>query len=204
MESIFDNIANGRRRVLKLKNADCWYDPVFIQKDEALSLQQYILQNVPFRQDEIMMFGKPVMQPREVCWMADAGLAIKYSGLRLEPSPWDEKILKLKEKIEATTNTRFNSVLINHYRNGQDSMGWHADNEPELGPDPYIASISLGAEREFQIKSSDELLKIILENGSLLCMGSGSQQYYKHQLPKRKLLNISRVNLTFRLMLKSA
>lgn len=193
-----------KRIDLKLKYADCWYQPGFLNHDEATDLKEHILDQVKFRQDEIMMFGKPVLQPREVCWMADDGLAIKYSGLKLPPSPWDERIRQLKTVIEAHTGTRFNSVLINHYRNGQDSMGWHADNEAELGHDPLIASVSLGAEREFHLRGTDELIKVNLEHGSLLFMGSGSQQHYKHQLPKRKLVSENRINLTFRFMHRSA
>lgn len=183
-----------------------WYCERWIAAEVASTMMATILDEVPFRQDSITLFGKPVMQPREVCWMADAGLNIKYSGLVMEPKPWHPLILELRHRLEAEAGLTFNSVLLNHYRDGADSMGWHADDEPELGPDPVIASVSLGAERPFQLKmkTGGNLISYTLHHGSLFIMETGCQRYYKHQLPKRKSVSGPRLNMTFRNMIKSA
>ena len=143
--------------------------------------------------------------------MADSGFNLKYSGLIMEPTPWDPEVLVLKQQVEALTNATYNSVLINYYRDGQDSMGWHADNEKELGLNPIIASVSLGASRKFCLKpnqstdgSPTQTISLLLEHGSLLLMGPGVQNQYKHQLPKTTKTLGTRINLTFRKMLTSA
>jgi alkylated DNA repair dioxygenase AlkB len=167
---------------------------------------QQLIEEISWRQDEIVLFGRPILQPRLVCWMADPGIALRYSGLTIEATSWAEPLTYIKHLIETKTGYRFNGVLLNYYRHGTDSMGWHADDEPELGPDPVIASISLGAERKFQLKPKSgpsAVQTILLEHGSLLLMGTGSQRYYKHQVPKVSRPIGPRINLTFRLMQKT-
>lgn len=206
---LFDFLDRSEIKKLSLNDAEVWYQDCFMPEQDANLLLEHLINHIPFRQDEITIFGKKVMQPRLTCWMADVGLSIKYSGLRMEPTVWDPEVLEIKQKVEQATNTTYNSVLINYYRDGQDSMGWHADNEQELGPDPKIASLSLGQTRKFSLKSntvkgsSAEVLNLLLGHGSLLFMGAGTQQNYKHQLPKTKLSNGPRINLTFRKMIKS-
>lgn len=197
--------SNSNPILLPVQDAEFRYWQGFVGAQEAEDLYQWLVQHIPWRQDEITLFGKKVLQPRLVCWMADAGISIKYSGLVMAPTSWLAPVSDLKSRIEKTTGTTYNSVLINYYRHGQDSMGWHADNEPELGANPLIASISLGAEREFQLKQMEHgtLHKIILEHGSLLFMGQNSQKLYKHQLPKRPKVQAGRINLTFRKMYNS-
>jgi alkylated DNA repair dioxygenase AlkB len=196
---------------LNLTSAEARYWPHFLDSKYAWQLLEHLIAKMPYRQDKIMMFGRPVLQPRLVCWMADPGFNIKYSGLIMVPTPWDPEVLVLKQQVEAITKATYNSVLINYYRDGHDSMGWHADNEKELGLNPIIASVSLGANRKFCLKSNHstkgiqtQATSLLLEHGSLLLMGLGVQNHYKHQLPKTAKTLGTRINLTFRKMLTSA
>lgn len=149
---------------------------------------------------EIILFGRPVLQPRLVDWYADPGVAYRYSGVTLGPNPWPRNLDRLRQRLDAEFGTAFNSVLCNAYRDGSDSMGWHADDEPELGPQPVIASLSLGATRRFRIRPRDggESVGVDLEAGSLLMMSGNSQARFQHALPKTKRPVGLRINLTFR------
>ena len=140
------------------------------------------------------------MQPRLTAWASDPGVNYKYSGLRLTPTSWHPELEVLRDELAAEHGIRFNSILVNAYRTGQDSMGWHADNEPELGPRPVIASISLGAERRFLIRqgSSGPSKSMDLEHGSRLMMQEDSQHVWQHSVPKTKRPVGLRINLTFR------
>ena len=133
--------------------------------------------------------------------MGDPGARYRYSGTTHTPSPWHAAVLNLRDRIAAHCDAPFNSVLINLYRTGQDSMGWHADNEPELGPEPLIASVSLGATRDFRLRRNDRSQPTIthaLESGSLLVMKGDMQRDWQHSLPRRARVNQPRINLTFR------
>ena len=134
--------------------------------------------------------------------MGDHGSRYGYSGMRLQPAPWDSLVLAIRERVESLASITFNSVLLNFYRNGRDSVAWHADDEPELGPNPVIASVSFGAERRFQLKHKDSerptKFQFMLRNGSVLVMGNTLQNNWMHQLPKIKGLKTPRINLTFR------
>ena len=149
---------------------------------------------------EIILFGRRVMQPRLVDWYADPGVAYRYSGVTLGPNPWPEALDRLRVRLDRQFGTAFNSVLCNAYRDGNDSMGWHADDEPELGSEPVIASLSLGATRRFRIRSrgDGDSVGVDLEAGSLLMMSGRSQALYQHALPKTKRPVSLRSNLTFR------
>ena len=156
-----------------------------------------------WQQDEISMFGKKYNVPRLQAWYADPGKAYSYSGIKMKTFDWHPLLIELKEKIELQTGYLFNSVLANYYRDGQDSNGWHSDNEKELGPNPIIASISLGAERNFHIKhrnDKESKMKLILQNGSLLTMYGAMQHHWLHQIAKTKRPVGPRINLTFRLI----
>jgi alkylated DNA repair dioxygenase AlkB len=150
----------------------------------------------------IRIRGRQVASPRLSAWYGDPDAHYSYSGLSLEPRPWLPIILELKARIEALCGASFNSVLLNLYRDGADSMGWHSDNERELGERPLIASLSLGATRRFRLRHRKrkevEPVAIDLERGSLLIMRGDTQRYWKHQLPKSKRVAEPRVNLTFR------
>ncbi len=149
-----------------------------------------------------MMFGRSVAIPRLQAFMGDDQISYRYSGLNLITKPWHPAVLELRNLLKAETGIEFNVVLLNLYRNGQDSMGWHSDDEPELGDNPVIASISLGAKRRFLLRSTDksnpEKSELALNSGSLLWMGTGVQQNWQHSLPKTKVCHQPRINLTFR------
>ena len=189
---------------LDLIDADVSYNPSFFPKKEADQIFENLYTSLAWEQKPIFMFGKQLMQPRLVAWYGDSGISYTYSGLRLQALPWPPLLLQIKKRIEEETEYPFNSVLCNLYRDGKDSMGWHSDDEPELGPAPCIASLSFGDERPFHLKHTTrkELAstKIQLAHGSLLLMKGTTQSHYKHQLPKSKRERSPRINLTFRLI----
>ena len=148
------------------------------------------------------MFGKQIPSPRLVAWYGEKEAAYRYSGILHQPNPWLPELLSIKEIIEQKFNLQFNSVLANLYRNKSDSMGYHADNEIELGKNPIIASLSLGVTRKFNLKhkKSKTLHKMTLTNGSLLIMSGDTQNNWYHSVPKQKKATAERINLTFRLI----
>ena len=168
----------------------------------ADELLETLLAQIPWRQDSIRMAGKRIPVPRLQCWMGDHGSAYGYSGISLEPVPWQPPITAIRQKIQALGHADFNSVLLNYYRDGRDSVGWHADDESELGANPVIASLSLGAERKFQLRhkrdKNRDRYHMLLRNGSVLFMGKTLQNNWLHQLPKETTLHSPRINLTFR------
>ncbi|MGV3540805.1 MAG: alpha-ketoglutarate-dependent dioxygenase AlkB family protein [Rufibacter sp.] len=184
-----------------MPDAEVYLISSFIPVEEQEPLQQALTHHVHWRQEQISLFGKKVDQPRLTAWYADSGKAYTYSGLTWEPLPWLPELAALREKLEQMTGAQFNSVLLNLYRHGQDSMGWHSDDEPELGQNPVIASISLGAERVFSFrhKKQKELRqRVPLPAGSLLLMAGTTQHFWQHQLAKTTKVHQPRVNLTFR------
>ncbi|WP_210490073.1 alpha-ketoglutarate-dependent dioxygenase AlkB family protein [Rufibacter aurantiacus] len=186
---------------LPLPNAEVYLLPDFISPENQPDLQQALTEKADWRQEKIRMFGRQVDQPRLTAWYADAGKAYTYSGLTWEPLPWLPELSDLRKDLEKTTGAAFNSVLMNLYRHGQDSMGWHADDEPELGKNPIIASISLGQERTFSFRhrqQKDLKHQITLPCGSLLLMAGPTQHFWHHQLPKTTKPLQPRINLTFR------
>lgn len=189
---------------LFLPAADIWLDPQFLPLAEAARLQQELTETLQWRQEPIRLFGKEVLQPRLTAWYGDATAQYSYSGLMLTPQPWAPALLGLRTQVEQAAGTTFNSVLLNLYRTGQDSMGWHADDEPELGPEPIIASVSLGATRRFRLRPRhpQELnhapFGLDLPSGSLLVMRGTTQQHWLHAVPKTARPVRPRINLTFR------
>jgi alkylated DNA repair dioxygenase AlkB len=177
------------------------YDPNFLEEMEAELAFSELLARTPWREEEILMFGKKVMQPRLFSWHADPGVEYKYSGLRLRPEPWTDLLQELRVRIAQATGGDYNSVLLNLYRNERDSNGWHSDDEKELGSEPKIASLSLGEGRDFCLRHKTEKLetvKINLTSGSLLLMEGSTQENWKHCIPKRTRKQGPRINLTFR------
>lgn len=158
-----------------------------------------LLEAVPWEQRSVQMFGKSVPQPRLVAWFGD-GASYTYSGLRLEPHPWLPLLLELRRVCEELAGVGFNSALANLYRDGNDAVSWHADNEPELGEDPVIASMSLGAVRRFDFRhrQSGETVRTELPSGSVLVMSGESQKAWMHQVPRMAKVSEPRINLTFR------
>jgi alkylated DNA repair dioxygenase AlkB len=160
-----------------------------------------LLRDIQWQQSEIKMFGKTLKIPRLNAWYGDEGKMYSYSGISLSPLPWTPDLLEIKKKVEEISNVRFNGALVNLYRNGKDSMGWHRDNEKELGQNPVIASVSLGATRAFRfrnINNKKHLIKLPLTHGSLLLMSGESQHYWEHDIPKELKIQEPRINITFR------
>lgn len=184
--------------ILDLPDSEISYQPQFLTADLADAYFQRIVQQADWRQESIYLFGKPYLQPRLSAWYGDEGCTYTYSGLAMQPLPWLPALLELRTRLQNVHH--FNSVLANYYRNGQDSVGWHSDNEAGLGTTPVIASISLGAERRFclQHKKSKQHYQLILTHGSLLLMAGFTQRYWRHQLPKTKQPIGTRLNLSFR------
>lgn len=154
---------------------------------------------------KILMFGKWISEPRKVSFYGDEGISYTYSRKKMVLQPWTPLLKKLKDRINSLSDKSFNSVLINYYRNGDDYMGWHSDNETELGENPHICSLSLGQERDFVLRlKSDHTkkLKILLQSGDLLFMQDHIQELWEHSLPKRKRAIGERINLTFREIIK--
>ena len=188
--------------IFNLTDAEIEYYPDFFSSARANELFLKLQNEIPWQQDNITVYGKTYLQPRLTALFGDQGKPYKYSNIVMEPHHWSPLILIIKEELEKICNENFTSVLLNFYRNGQDSNGWHADNENELGENPIIASVSLGAERVFQLKHNKLELKqnIVLHHGSLLIMKGTTQHFWKHQIPKTKKEIDSRINLTFRII----
>lgn len=165
-------------------------------------LMQMLLSQIAWRDEQITMFGRTMLQPRRVAWYGDAHALYTYSSIRHEPLPWTPVLEQLRRAIEQCTASRFNSVLCNLYRDGSDSMGYHSDDEPELGEQPVIASFSVGAERmlhfRHRLDRSLPTVKVPLPSMSVLIMRGSTQKEWKHALPKTKRCDMPRVNLTFR------
>ena len=189
--------------VFNLPDADIIYYPHFLNKEEADAIFEQLTADIPWQQDEIRVFGKVHPQPRLTALFGNEGKSYSYSNIKMQPLPWNSILKKIKSQIETVIETDFTTVLLNLYRDGKDSNGWHADNEKELGNNPIIASVSFGSERVFQLKhNSIPGLKqnILLEHGSLLVMKGTTQHFWKHQIPKTSKLIRSRINLTFRII----
>ncbi len=184
------------------RNGEIDYHEAFLGTDEADRLFFSLQAAMDWHEESIRVAGHSIRVPRRVAWHGDPDAVYHYSGVRHEPRPWTPGLLALKSRLEAFCGQRFNSVLGNRYADGQDAMGWHADNEPELGPEPFIASLSLGAERRFDIRhnTTREVLHLPLTHGSLLTMGGSFQSHWQHRIPKAPGLTAPRINLTFRLI----
>lgn len=189
---------------LSAPDADILYNQQFLTPDYADEVYQQLAKSLAWRQDLIKMFGKEVKIPRLQAWYGDQTAKYEYSGLMMIPHPWTPLLFELKQQVESATGRQFNSVLANLYRDGNDGMGWHADNEKELGIQPTIASLSLGQVRDFDLRHNEtgKKIRLALQNGSLLMMSGNTQNFWQHAIPKRasKKHNFmsGRINLTFR------
>ena len=179
------------------------YSNNFLLKDVALDLYNKIRKNTEWAQYPITMFGKTVLQPRLIAWHGTKGTTYSYSNTTLIAEGWTAELLFIKRKLKEAFDLDFNSVLLNLYRDGQDSMGWHSDDEKELGQQPSIASVSLGCARTIQFRQRQDHSKkasVLLESGSLLLMQGDTQKHWQHQIAKSKKINSPRINLTFRII----
>lgn len=190
--------------VFDLPDAQVRLVPGWLEPAAAASLMAGLLDQVPWEVHRIRLFGREVASPRLSCWIGDAGAAYRYSGTRFQPRPWLPALAALRGRLESELGQPFNSVLANRYRSGADAMGWHSDDEPELGPEPLIASVSLGATRRFVLRHRRDpalRLEVELAPGSLLLMGGPTQRHWKHALPRTARPVGERINLTFRRIL---
>jgi alkylated DNA repair dioxygenase AlkB len=189
---------------IELPDGDVRLLPGLFSAQEATALLQELRESVHWRQDKIRFYGKEHDLPRLQQWHGDLGLSYTWSGITMSPEPWSPLLLKIKGRLEQAAEARFNTVLLNLYRDGNDTVSWHADNEEELGPQPVIGSVSLGAEREFILRHNTRAdvgdVTVLLPHGSLLLMAGSTQACWKHSLPRRKRVTAERINLTFRRM----
>ena len=157
--------------------------------------------NIAWKQDFIQLYGKRIPLPRLTSWYGDAGKSYTYSGIQSQPHAWNKGLSYLKARVEAVAGASFNSVLLNWYRSGEDHLSWHADDEKELGHDPMIASLNFGETRDFVLRLNDDhsiKICIPLIHGTLLLMRGALQHHWQHSVPKRKKVQRTRFNLTFR------
>ncbi len=197
MNSLFpsDKIA------FNLPNSSIDYYPHLFDMEKAHLLYTKLYNEIQWQQDSIKVYGKNYLQPRLTALYGNEGKPYSYSNILMQPHPWNALLTYIKEEVETLCQEKFTTVLLNLYRDGKDSNGWHADNEKELGRSPVIASVSFGAERSFHLQHNsikEAKQKIILEHGSLLIMKGETQHFWKHQIPKTAKPMEPRINLTFR------
>lgn len=192
--------------VLRSACAIVTYHAPLLSAAKASRALAQLLEEVPWERENVVMYGRVHKARRRVCAYGDDGVSYRYAGTRKPARPWTPTLLKLKRKVEAATGQCFNFVLLNRYDNGDDMIGYHADDVRDLRPQSTIASLSLGAERDFFLKPASQAAKAItsktvkkrLEHGSLLCMSGNTQTHYKHSVPARRSVTNVRVNATFR------
>ncbi len=184
----------------EIQNGEIGFIPNWLTEVEANHYYQLFQKELPFEQGRITIFGKTHPIPRLEAFFGISTQIYSYSGKTLKTNPFTKELFEIKTKIEETTNEKFNCVLVNFYRDGRDSNGWHADNEPELGINPIISSLTLGAMRRFDLRHNTSKKKISMElnNGSLLVMKGEMQHFWKHQIAKTTKVSTPRINLTFR------
>ena len=170
------------------------------EKLSSESLFHQLKEEIDWKQDEVVMFGKHITMRRLTAWYGDRPFEYTYSQVSRQALPWTKTLAEIKAEIEKISGETFNSCLLNFYHDGEDYMGWHSDDEPELDPNASIASVSLGAERKFSFKHrrTKETVSVFLENGSILLMKPPTQEHWLHTLRKSKKVNEPRINLTFR------
>ena len=186
-----------------LPDADIEYYPNFFEIDRSDAFFEKLQCEIPWQQDNITVYGKTHPQPRLTALYGNEGKPYSYSNIVMQPNAWNPLLMFIKNEIEDIVAENFTTVLLNFYRDGKDSNGWHADNERELGRNPVIASVSFGAERSFHLQHNtikEQKLKITLEHGSLLLMKGTTQHFWKHQIPKTAKPIGPRINLTFRII----
>ena len=178
------------------------YENSFLSKQEANAFYFSLLEGNRWTQEKISLFGKQVAVPRLVAWQGELGLNYRYSGTDHCGQGFDDNMERLKQMVEEKTKQRFNFVLLNLYRDGDDYMGFHSDREKSLGANPIIASLSFGATRRFVYKHKHNCTKVELEleNGSLLLMHESRNSQWQHSLPKQRAIKVPRLNVSFRLV----
>lgn len=198
--NIFAN--NNYFEPIKIQNGEYIYVPSFFNTTKADNYFKKLKSEIDWKQEEMIMYGKSLKFPRLTAWYGDNDKPYSFSGITLNPKPWTNDLIDIKRKIETKCNVIFNSVLLNLYRNGKDSISWHTDAEKELGTNPVIASVNFGEARTFQLRhqTTKQKIEIELSHGSLLIMQGELQHYWQHQVPKTSKEIGQRINLTFRVI----
>ena len=199
--TLWDDPLPSERELLGEDDCSARLLPRFLDPTYASSVFDRLLAEVKWTQEQLTLFGKQVLVPRETAWYGDPGRSYSYSGISNKALPWTTLLAELRDMVGAAATSTFNSVLLNHYRTGTDSVSWHSDDEPELGPSPTIASLTVGNARLFKLRRKDRhevVEKVDLENGSLLIMSGRTQAIWEHQVPKTASAVGPRINLTFR------
>lgn len=194
--------SNSQHQWITINGGEYIYIPDFFAREEANGYFNTLLNDIKWKQESMTMYGKDIKFPRLTAWYGENDKPYSFSGITLNPHQWTKPLLSIKSKIEPLAQTNFNSVLLNLYRDGNDSISWHTDAEKELGINPIIASVNFGATRKFQLrhKNTKEKIELQLSHGSLLIMGGQMQHYWQHQVPKTKQVVTERINLTFRVI----
>ena len=205
---IFGNIVESKSApktktgLTTIENGEYLFYPNFFTKSESDFFLQKLNSEIEWKQESMNMYGKKINFPRLTAWYGDNDKPYSFSGITLSPKVWNEELVSIKSKIEPIAKVDFNSVLLNRYRDGNDSISWHTDAEKELGLNPVIASVNFGATRKFQLRhiKTKEKLEIELTHGSLLIMQGELQHFWQHQVPKTSQKVGERINLTFRVI----
>lgn len=192
--------ARGQGAGTAVASPDVDFLPAWLSPAEATALFEHLHAALPWQVHRVRMFGRALDAPRLSCWIGDPEARYRYSGTTHAPGPWPDTLDAVRARLAREAGVAFNSVLANLYRDGRDCMGWHSDDEPELGSCPVIASLSLGATRRFVLKHRREPARRVFElpNGSLLMMRGDTQRDWRHALPRTARAVGSRINLTFR------
>ena len=193
---------NNDSELTKVQNGEYIFLPSFFDSSVANDYLQKLRNKIKWEQEEMRIYGKIVKFPRLTAWYGDNDKPYSFSGITLNPNNWTSELTEIKTKIETKCNVIFNSVLLNLYRNGQDSISWHTDAEKELGINPVIASVNFGATRKFQLRhiQTKQKIEIELTHGSLLIMQGELQHFWQHQVPKTSIPVGERINLTYRVI----
>ena len=192
---------NSQPANLLPQDGEVYYYPNFFSPSESDTIFETLMKETQWKQEPIKIFGKEVMQPRLTAYYGDGERELKYSGITMQSHAWTPTLFTIKKSIEPSAGIHFNGVLLNQYRNEKDSMGWHRDNEKELGKDPVIASVNFGATRKFKLRhyfNKKLTASIELEHGSLLIMKGTTQHFWEHSVAKVTAETLPRINLTFR------
>jgi len=203
MEDLFSNTTSNNFININIPDGDVSICLNLFSAQESDKFFEVLKNEIAWKQEQINFFGKTHDIPRLTAWYGDLGKSYSYAGISVEPSSWTDTLLQIKEKIESVSNVKFNSVLLNRYRSGNDGVSWHSDDEPELGVNPIIGSVSFGQSRPFHLKHKDlegVKEKVTLEHGSYLLMKGETQHKWLHQIPKSKKEMGERINLTFRII----
>jgi alkylated DNA repair dioxygenase AlkB len=200
MPSIQQGFWNAREGNLLPSDGIVEYLGPLFDPSDSDALFTTLRSTIQWQNDQVILFGATRTLSRKVAWHGDDSFTYSYSGTSKTASPWIPELCQIKERVEKSAGTTFNSCLLNLYHDGTEGMGWHSDDEKTLGENPVIASVSLGAERIFKLKhrESKEVVSVLLEHGSLLVMKGATQHYWVHAMPKTKKITTPRINLTFR------